>query len=369
MATTWADIKRLAADLQRVQLLEGTKKLSEKNCVEVVSILIGSKAVDLVFTVDGQHYITKKHLLTEIKNECLGNGGRISLSALAQVLNVNYDVIESVGSFHRLSHSRLLENALFFFFRCYIDHLCSEINEQLTEVGALSISYLVKNWNLPFDLLNDHIFAKVGCKINATRDFDILYTQNYLSAQKNLIRAVVNALTKVTPVSKMIDSIGISPSLFWTLFDELLSCNEIPGKTIGSRNSSHIFYVPNIHTKLSRLFVTKTFAEHQLLELSILKKLSITDPLSFLKELLPESDFKSLIFLPSKLLKEIMENVENEVQLVDRTTIEKSKKGQKQASKTEDVVGDFFYIDLFIILIFYYCFIFLFFFLLVDHLC
>lgn len=108
MATTWADIKRLAADLQRVQLLEGTKKwdflvflylssilkhlnkyfvintlvifldflfrLSEKNCVEVVSILIGSKAVDLVFTVDGQHYITKKHLLTEIKNECLGNG-------------------------------------------------------------------------------------------------------------------------------------------------------------------------------------------------------------------------------------------------------------------------------------------------------
>lgn len=88
--------------------------------------------------------------------------------------------------------------------------------------------------------------------------------------------------------------------------------------------------------------MTKTFAEHQLLgiilflllkifilsfesiflhmfiELSILKKLSITDPLSFLKELLPESDFKSLIFLPSviiseKLLKEIMENVENEV--------------------------------------------------------
>lgn len=54
------------------------------------------------------------------------------------------------------------------------------------------------------------------------------------------------------------------------------------------------------------------------IELSILKKLSITDPLSFLKELLPESDFKSLIFLPSviiseKLLKEIMENVENEV--------------------------------------------------------
>lgn len=106
-----------------------------------------------------------------------------------------------VGSFHRLSHSRLLENALFFFFRCYIDHLCSEINEQLTEVGALSISYLVKNWNLPFDLLNDHIFAKVGCKINATRDFDILYTQNYLSAQKNLIRAVVNALTKFVYLS------------------------------------------------------------------------------------------------------------------------------------------------------------------------
>lgn len=49
-------------------------RLSERNCVEVVSMLMASKAIDIVFTSDGHAYLTKKHLLTEIKNECIGRG-------------------------------------------------------------------------------------------------------------------------------------------------------------------------------------------------------------------------------------------------------------------------------------------------------
>ncbi|CAG9532445.1 unnamed protein product, partial [Cercopithifilaria johnstoni] len=72
MSATWADIQRLAADFQRIQLAEGSKKLSENNCVELISMLIKSKTIDILFTTDGKEYVTRNHLLTEVKNECIG---------------------------------------------------------------------------------------------------------------------------------------------------------------------------------------------------------------------------------------------------------------------------------------------------------
>jgi hypothetical protein len=72
VTTTWADIQRLAADLQRVQLAESSKRwdeeehnklinfiyrLTEANCVEVVSILMSMGLVDLVISTDGKVFI------------------------------------------------------------------------------------------------------------------------------------------------------------------------------------------------------------------------------------------------------------------------------------------------------------------------
>ena len=39
MSSDWDEIRRLAADLQRAQLSGSIQKLSERNCVEIVSRL------------------------------------------------------------------------------------------------------------------------------------------------------------------------------------------------------------------------------------------------------------------------------------------------------------------------------------------
>ncbi|VDM44104.1 unnamed protein product [Toxocara canis] len=226
MTTTWADIQRLAADLQRVQLAEGAKKLSEKNCVEVVSMLMASKAIDIVFTSDGHAYLTKKHLLTEIKNECIGRGGRVSLSELAHTLNVDYEHIEnSVAIILKQSSSFVLCNAELVS-RDYVDLLCKELNERLSETGVLSISQLAKSWDLPSEILNGLVLIEIGNKVDAMRDGDAIYTRAYLSAQSRLLRAMLIALTKVTPVAKLTARLNLSPSIFWSLYDELVDANE-----------------------------------------------------------------------------------------------------------------------------------------------
>ncbi|VDN20526.1 unnamed protein product [Cylicostephanus goldi] len=91
---TWADIQRLVSDLQRVQLSQSAKKLSEANCVEVVTKLIQRSLIDVVFTRDGHSYITQKHLATEVRNECVALGGRAPLTDIATSLNVDLDHVE-----------------------------------------------------------------------------------------------------------------------------------------------------------------------------------------------------------------------------------------------------------------------------------
>ncbi|KAF2900325.1 hypothetical protein ILUMI_05860 [Ignelater luminosus] len=49
---SWEEVKRLAADFQKVQLSSTTQRLSERNCIEIVSWLMNRKLIDLIFTSD-----------------------------------------------------------------------------------------------------------------------------------------------------------------------------------------------------------------------------------------------------------------------------------------------------------------------------
>ncbi|VDN28743.1 unnamed protein product, partial [Gongylonema pulchrum] len=315
MSATWQDIQRLAADFQRIQLAAGSKKLSENNCVEVVSMLIASNAVDIVFTTDGKEYVTRNHLLTEVKNECIGRGGRVSLSDLARALCVDYEHIENAVSVI-LKHSSafMLCNAELIS-KDYIDILCKELNERLSDVGVISVAQLAKMWDLPNEILDGVILVAVGSKINALRDRDVLCTRAYLSSQRNIIRASHFELTS---------------AFFWMLFDELDTAKEvfpkigllnktgflnkkkvnslqdgifqIPGKVVGSRTSGHCMYYPNIHSLLAKRYLLKTFLQDEILDLAVFKKLAIPEPKFLMKDLLKDVEHSGLVYFPSAVI-------------------------------------------------------------------
>nr|CAG4651631.1 EOG090X0267 [Triops cancriformis] len=83
----WEEVKRLAADFRLAQLSSTTQKLSERNCVEIMSKLLQLKLLDVYFTTDGKEYITPQQLSREIRDELFLHGGRISLTELVPILN------------------------------------------------------------------------------------------------------------------------------------------------------------------------------------------------------------------------------------------------------------------------------------------
>ena len=72
----WEEVRKLAANFQLLQATAGSNKLSDRNCIELVTRLIRTGQIDVVYTLDGKEYVTPKHLEKEIINELLAHRGK-----------------------------------------------------------------------------------------------------------------------------------------------------------------------------------------------------------------------------------------------------------------------------------------------------
>ncbi|KAL6740070.1 hypothetical protein Aduo_013458 [Ancylostoma duodenale] len=304
---TWADIQRLVSDLQRVQLSQSAKKLSEANCVEVVTKLIQRSLIDVVFTRDGHSYITQKHLETEVRNECVALGGRAALTDIATTLNVDLDHVE------RTAHKLVDENIGFtisggeLFAEEYVTNLQMELRTLLAEHGFRTLSSLCKHWNLSQELLRSLLLDHLSADFDGVIEGDTIYTMEYLNCHKNILRATLAAITKPLPISVIQARVGLSVGRFWWAFDSLLEADEVPGRLTGSRSSPSCTYIPNMHDILVRLYVQNLFRQQEFIQTAVLKKLGLSESIGSkngqIEQILKEGNSGlKLEVLPSMLL-------------------------------------------------------------------
>ncbi len=150
----WDEIRRLAADLQRAQLSSSVQRLSERNCIEIVSRLVGTGLLEVLHTADGKEYLTPQQLQREIRDELAVSRGRASLVDLAAALNVDYSHAEEQGQAvarqdggrTHLVLGQLVSSD-------YLDSLCEQVNEGLQLNGTVTISALTKEYDLPSEFL------------------------------------------------------------------------------------------------------------------------------------------------------------------------------------------------------------------------
>jgi E3 UFM1-protein ligase 1 len=83
-------------EFNEVQKEDTHLKLSERNIIELVIYLISkNKLPNLLYTIDGKTYITKKRLEKEIIDELEYKGGRIGVNELPILLNMDISNIEN----------------------------------------------------------------------------------------------------------------------------------------------------------------------------------------------------------------------------------------------------------------------------------
>ena len=72
----WEEVRKLAADFQRLQASSTAHRLSERNCVELVGRLLDMGLVEVVHTLDGKEYVTPHHLEKEVRDELTAHRGK-----------------------------------------------------------------------------------------------------------------------------------------------------------------------------------------------------------------------------------------------------------------------------------------------------
>ncbi|RWS04328.1 E3 UFM1-protein ligase 1-like protein [Dinothrombium tinctorium] len=310
----WEEVKALAADFKRTQLSETLQRLSERNCVEIVKKLIESSLIEVIFTSDGREYITPQHLVKEIENELIANGGRIHLTDLVSILNVDYTHIESKAL--DLSKSsdgdisivlgQLVNND-------YKDFLANEINDRLQQSGVITVGELTKLYDLPADFLQELIESRIGLFIHCIQDEDdpkTLFTASYIDKYRAKITGVMSAVTKPVSLTHIASKYELPEKLFNSILQNLIKEGRLAGSISGSGNNRT--YVPRVYSKSQNEWIENFYKQNGYLEYDALLRIGINEPKSFLTK---KFENEGLLFLNSCCVgKAIAYQVESDIE-------------------------------------------------------
>ena len=72
----WAEVRQLVADFQHLQSCTTSLRLSERNCIELVTSLNDIGLIQILYTLDGKEYVTPQCLEKEIRNEISARQGK-----------------------------------------------------------------------------------------------------------------------------------------------------------------------------------------------------------------------------------------------------------------------------------------------------
>uniref|UniRef100_A0A8B9Q6V7 E3 UFM1-protein ligase 1 n=1 Tax=Apteryx owenii TaxID=8824 RepID=A0A8B9Q6V7_APTOW len=314
MAAAWEEIRRLAADFQRAQFAEVAQRLSERNCIEIVTKLIAEKQLEVVHTLDGKEYITPAQITREIRDELHVCGGRVNIVDLQQVINVDLlhienranDIVKSDKTVQLVLGQLIDEN--------YLDQLAEEINDKLQETGQVTISELCKAYDLPGDFLIQALSRRLGKIIRGQLDQNnrgVIYTEAFVSQHRARIRGLFSAITRPTPVSNLITRYGFQEHLLYSMLEELVNTGRLKGTVVGGRQDKAVF-VPDIYARTQSNWVDSFFKQNGYLEFDTLYRLGIPDPAGYIKKRYKSTQ---LLFLRAACVgQEIVDQVEASVE-------------------------------------------------------
>ncbi|XP_053665378.1 E3 UFM1-protein ligase 1 homolog [Anopheles marshallii] len=282
----WDEIKRLAADFQKAQLSTSLQRLSERNCIEIVKLLIDKGLIDVIYTNDGKEYLTQDHLLQEVKDELYVRGGRVNLIELAKVLNVDFAKIEYIAKrlVDREPGLHLLLGQLID--TSYIQRVASEINQKLVQYGEINIGQLTTTYDLPTDfILNQIVLGNLNKIIFAKQDptnAHIFFTQSYIMRNKAKIRGALAAITKPTPISVILNLTDVPARILYMSLNELASLGSVTVQSPAGQ------YIPHVYERMQAEYVKDYFQQNGYITNDTVAKLGVSDVRPFVRTRLPD---------------------------------------------------------------------------------
>jgi len=213
-------------------------KLSERNCVEVVTKLMKKGKIKLVNTLsNSREFLTFPQLEIEIRDELQANGGRISATQLKEAINVDIAHVESkireIAS--RDSKVSLLpphENEIITSW--YLDNIASDVASHLEQHGSSDVAKLAMEFDLPVDFLRSVLDRHVGLEDDATIRGTIsssgkILTESSVRRLCAKLRGVFNGTAKPLSLDKVASRLSAERKVVMKQAKEMIDSGRLKG--------------------------------------------------------------------------------------------------------------------------------------------
>ncbi|VEL38022.1 unnamed protein product [Protopolystoma xenopodis] len=282
--STCGEIRQLVGVLKRTQDEEYGLCLTERTWITILHQL--NSRIKLFHTIDGRNFLTKEQVNKEIINELEAHSGRILISELSAIMDIDAHIIESrtadlIGQdVNSENPNRIMGLPGEVISYSYIIRVAREIQDVMEERGFTTLIELSRKFDLPTHLVSN-IVDKHMCNVH--KDGETIYTDVYLEKFRAKIRGYCNALIRPVTVNVASAKLNLAESIFVFLLEGLI----ISSKVMGSFVVSEGVFVPSCFVRAQDTYITTFFEQNGYVEWGFIKQIGISDP-----ELYVESKFK-----------------------------------------------------------------------------
>ena len=194
----------LQQELANVQSAKAGFKLSEPNVVEVVQKMVEMGLLEVLYTSNGKEYVTPKRLHEEVADEILAHGGRINITELPPILNVDLPHIERAVDqlLKKDGGLQLYQGDILASY--YLDSLAEDVHQALQAAGRVTIGDLAMQYNFSSEFMSKLVEPRLGTLIHAKLSGNALYTSAYTDRHAARVRGVLSALTRPASLPQLV---------------------------------------------------------------------------------------------------------------------------------------------------------------------
>jgi len=232
-------IRELQRQLAKAQEVSNVKKISERNCIDLVQKLIELDRVKLVHTTSGKEWLTPEQLDREIRDALASTGGRLGVTDLPAEVGVAIEHVEGRvdlmckkdGSLTRLQGELLSSQ--------YLDGVSQEVDESLADSGCLAVSDLAVRYNLPADYVRSSVLNKVATP-HITKQNSI-YTDVHANRVFARARGALRGCTMPVTLAQLAARHRLDADMLADAVQKMLKDGTLFGKLQGSTFTPKIF--------------------------------------------------------------------------------------------------------------------------------
>lgn len=290
-------IRALQQQLMEAQRASNARKISERNCIDLVQKLIQTQQVKLFHTSNGKEYLTPEQLDNEIRDCLEACGGRISVTELPNEMGIGMEHLEARVEVLRKRDSSLhkLNNDLFS--QQYLQQLAQDVEESLEESGSLQVADLASRYNLPSEYIRNSVLVLLSSQAVVRQN--TVHTSSYAARFEARVRGCLRGCLQPVILSQLATRHGFDPDLLNSTVQKMIREEVILGKFQGGA------FTPKAYTDAEAKKMDSFFESNGFLTAAMAKTCNLT-----LKEWVAQRKVEGHTLLSAFVSQHVVEEVQ-----------------------------------------------------------